>query len=88
MASPRLGGESTDDMLHFYQFVWCCRALSVRKVEAQQTLGAESGQMSHDVLMDRVALLFQKADTDGNGTLSRAEFQQVGAVCIRYVVRD
>ena len=33
--------------------------------------------MSHDVLMDRVALLFQEADTDGNGTLSRAEFQQV-----------
>lgn len=27
--------------------------------------------------MDRVALLFQEADTDGNGTLSRAEFQEV-----------
>lgn len=27
--------------------------------------------------MDRVAMLFQEADTDGNGTLSRAEFQQV-----------
>lgn len=35
------------------------------------------GQVSQDVLMDRVAILFQEADTDGNGTLSRAEFQQV-----------
>lgn len=81
-------GKSTDS--HLLQSTYqptlprCLRACSVRKVEAQQTgVGsplAESDQMSHDVLMDRVALLFREADTDGNGTLSRAEFQQVGAV--------
>lgn len=53
-------------------------------METQQTGegpgGAGSNDMSQDVLMDRVALLFQEADTDGNGTLSRAEFQQVIAL--------
>lgn len=50
-----------------------------RQVESQQTDQGSSprGALSQDVLMDRVALLFQEADTDGNGTLSRAEFQQV-----------
>lgn len=30
-----------------------------------------------DALADRIALLFQEADTDGNGTLSRKEFCEV-----------
>ncbi|CAM9106027.1 unnamed protein product [Pylaiella littoralis] len=45
--------------------------------EIQQAEGSFArGALSQDVLTDRVALLFQEADTDGNGTLSRAEFQQ------------
>eukprot|EP00752_Nemacystus_decipiens_P005237 g4753.t1 len=56
--------------------------LGVHEVQASQAdeeLGesVSGGHLSQDVLMDRVAMLFQEADTDGNGTLSRAEFQQV-----------
>ena len=38
--------------------------------------------MPDDALSDRIALLFQEADTDGNGTLSRTEFQAVGTYYI------
>ncbi|CAN0314494.1 unnamed protein product [Ectocarpus sp. 12 AP-2014] len=65
-------GESSDDLGVI--------TLGVNEVETQQTgegPGGGSNDMSQDVLMDRVALLFQEADTDGNGTLSRVEFQQV-----------
>lgn len=30
-----------------------------------------------DALLDRMSMLFQEADADGNGTLSRKEFQEV-----------
>lgn len=50
---------------------------------SEELPGGGSGQVSEDVLMDRVAMLFQEADTDGNGTLSRAEFQQVRAAPVK-----
>lgn len=31
-----------------------------------------------DALSDRISMVFQEADVDGNGTLERKEFQEVG----------
>lgn len=57
------------------------------QVETQQDIGAESGSspMPDDALSDRIALLFQEADTDRNGTLSRAEFQAVRTWYSKYI---
>lgn len=53
----------------------CCR-----QVEAQGQGDASSAPDDprfDDALSDRIAMLFQEADMDGNGTLSRKEFQEV-----------
>lgn len=51
-----------------------------------ETQGPEEAQDTPDpkladALSDRMSILFQEADTDGNGTLSRTEFQEVPHIC-------
>lgn len=68
---------ATHSASHTCVFFSCVRW----QVETQKVVGSESGSapMPDDALSDRIALLFQEADTDRNGTLSRAEFQAVRA---------
>lgn len=50
----------------------------VRQVETEEAAGSQPPPSPmFESLPDRIGLLFQEADTDGNGTLSRMEFQQV-----------
>ncbi|CAM9731190.1 unnamed protein product [Scytosiphon promiscuus] len=71
-ADDGLPGESADDL-----GVITLGVNEVPNEQSGESASGDSNQISTDVLMDRVALLFQEADTDGNGTLSRTEFQQV-----------
>ena len=46
------------------------RAANVTAAEPLQVQG-----LTNEALVDRISLLFTEADTDGNGSLNRKEFQ-------------
>lgn len=60
----------------YFRGTYTCFLSGFPLFQEKSDVYADSNPLVGDALVDRIAMLFHGADSDGNGTLSRMEFQE------------